>query len=138
MKSTCAFTAAAFLFAASAINGCAARTPGPASVILALGQQGRIGSVMLRPVKVLEDSRCPVDAVCVWAGRLRVNAVLTSAGKSRTIEFASDKWDDAVAEGVSLLGACPAQHRDGTIAPGDYRFVFVAGGTDPARSITGC
>lgn len=33
--------------------------------------------LQLRFVSVLEDSRCPIDVVCVWAGDARAHLVLT-------------------------------------------------------------
>lgn len=33
--------------------------------------------------QVLEDSRCPADAICVWAGTARLKAWLRAAGEPR-------------------------------------------------------
>lgn len=35
-----------------------------------LNEDIRVGGLLLRPVRVTEDSRCPANANCVWAGRL--------------------------------------------------------------------
>jgi hypothetical protein len=39
-----------------------------------LGEATRAGPLTVRPIKVVEDSRCPINARCVWAGRLIVRA----------------------------------------------------------------
>jgi hypothetical protein len=32
------------------------------------------GGLTVRPIAVIEDSRCPGDVTCIWAGRLRIRA----------------------------------------------------------------
>lgn len=34
------------------------------------------GGLTIRPLSLIEDSRCPADVVCVWAGRLRLRALV--------------------------------------------------------------
>lgn len=34
--------------------------------------------------KVVADSRCPVDAECVWAGRVEIELTFTNSGSSQT------------------------------------------------------
>lgn len=38
------------------------------------------GGVSVRVLELIEDSRCPVNVTCIWAGRLRVRASITGAG----------------------------------------------------------
>ncbi|MGE0443503.1 MAG: hypothetical protein AB7S39_23710 [Gemmatimonadales bacterium] len=44
----------------------------PASITLRLGREAVIGSTAIRFHEVLEDSRCPIDGVCIWAGNAKV------------------------------------------------------------------
>jgi hypothetical protein len=37
--------------------------------------------VRVTPLEVLEDSRCPIDATCVWAGRVRVRVAVSGMGE---------------------------------------------------------
>jgi hypothetical protein len=39
------------------------------------------GGLIVRPLEVLEDSRCPQNARCVWAGRLRLRVAVDGAGE---------------------------------------------------------
>jgi hypothetical protein len=39
------------------------------------------GGLRVRPVAVIEDSRCPQNARCVWAGRLRLRVAVEAAGE---------------------------------------------------------
>ena len=43
------------------------------------------GGLRVRPLEVLEDSRCPQNARCVWAGRLRLRVSVEGVGE-RDIE----------------------------------------------------
>ena len=42
------------------------------SVTASFGRAVRINDMALRPVAVVQDSRCPANANCVWAGPLIV------------------------------------------------------------------
>ena len=65
--------------AALALAGCAAgpQIAGPGAVEARLGATARLGDVAVRPIAVVEDSRCPRDVQCVWAGRLRLRAAIS-------------------------------------------------------------
>jgi len=50
----------------------------PAGVVLArLGETAQLGGTSVRPIAVVEDSRCPSDVTCVWAGRLRLRVAIS-------------------------------------------------------------
>ena len=48
------------------------------------GQVADVDGLGVRPLAVLEDSRCPATVHCVWAGRLRVRAEVTGGGWRET------------------------------------------------------
>ncbi len=50
-----------------------------------LGETVRLGDLSVRPIAVLEDSRCPSDVQCVWAGRLRLRAAISGVGETELI-----------------------------------------------------
>lgn len=41
-----------------------------------IGETKNFGSVSIKPISVEEDSRCPANANCVWAGRVRVKILV--------------------------------------------------------------
>jgi hypothetical protein len=53
----------------------------PGTVTVHLNEEVRIGDMFVRPVEVLEDSRCPVDVTCVWAGRVRLRVAVSGSGE---------------------------------------------------------
>ena len=46
----------------------------------ALGELAVLDGIGVRPLEVLEDSRCPASVQCVWAGRVRIRAEVSGAG----------------------------------------------------------
>lgn len=54
----------------------------PGVVAAAIGQTADLGQgLRVRPLEVFEDSRCPQNARCVWAGRLRLRVAVEGAGE---------------------------------------------------------
>jgi hypothetical protein len=53
----------------------------PGVVAVRLNETADLGEgLRVRPLEVLEDSRCPQNARCVWAGRLRVRVNVEGVG----------------------------------------------------------
>lgn len=52
----------------------------PATVTLAVGEDRHVHGVTVRFGAVKNDSRCPSDVQCVWAGDAEVDLVLTPDG----------------------------------------------------------
>src|SRR6476620_8652726 len=76
MKAPLVFAAASALCFAP-LGACAtvSNTPDsawPAETPVPFGQAVRVGALTATPIKVVEDSRGPMNARCVWAGRLAV------------------------------------------------------------------
>ncbi|MEQ1498017.1 MAG: hypothetical protein ABL914_05100 [Novosphingobium sp.] len=89
-----------------------------------LGQKANLGGPVVTVMKVLEDSRCPMEARCAWAGRVRLRVRIQLGSGTRLSELASDQ-PLPVADGtLELLGTMPPRSTQRTIAPGDYRFAL--------------
>ncbi len=54
---------------------------------ISIGQTGRLSSVglFITSKEVLEDSRCPVDVVCVWAGNAKVSLEVKQENRAAQI-----------------------------------------------------
>jgi len=105
-------------------------TPPPDSAPLtyaALGQTVSVGGPRITPLAVLEDSRCPMNARCVWAGQLRLRLRIDS-GRGGTVELTSGK-PITVADGtLELVEVRPDKvaggDNHGALDPSAYRFGF--------------
>lgn len=82
-------TALGITLLAAALCGCATNGIGPvraASYTLLPGQSVEVARNATITYESYSDSRCPVDAHCIWAGELILHFELQGAGK--TEEFA--------------------------------------------------
>jgi hypothetical protein len=75
--------------------------------------------------RVTEDSRCPVNVTCVWAGNAVVRLSIRHAGETRpTIELHTTTAGkrEAVVDGVrlQLVQLAPARTEGSTIPPDQY------------------
>jgi hypothetical protein len=91
---------------------------------VALGQAVRVGSVVVTPLDLVEDSRCPVNARCVWAGRLVINARIDGPGWRETVPLELGKPSVVRGAPVTLTSGEPGKVA-GAETPNDaYRFDF--------------
>ena len=89
-----------------------------------LGETAYVNGPSVRPDRVIEDSRCPIDVQCVQAGRVRIAATIIGADRKDQVELTLGK-PLPVADGMlTLLSAAPQQRSGQQIAPGTYRFTF--------------
>lgn len=114
----------ATLLGLAALGACASTgaTKGP----VRLGQTADVNGPQVRANRVIEDSRCPVDAQCVWAGRLIVRATVLSGRSTRQVDLTLGA-PVAIADGkLTLVEAVPDRRtakQDSKPLP--YRFTFV-------------
>ncbi|ODP38261.1 hypothetical protein [Sphingomonas turrisvirgatae] len=99
--------------------------PAPPSTSVGLHQWRQLAGKRLRADKVVEDSRCPMNARCVWAGRTTVKVTLRDGARSRTanvtlgeaIPFAGGRLALVSVSPERMAGAQPRR-------PAPYRFTF--------------
>lgn len=86
-------------------------------VIEARGERIHIDSVK-------DDSRCPVDVQCIWAGTVHVAVTVDGGlGTSKTILEPNMPYTTE-ANTITLTGVAPAPVSSQTIAEGDYLLTF--------------
>lgn len=80
----------------------------------------------LRFAEVLEDSRCPLYANCIWEGQVRIKLELIRSGKPLTLEFTRKGQETKplteVIDGLRLtvLSVSPYPEAGKTIKPEEY------------------
>ena len=61
------------------------------------------GGVRIKFVELVDDSRCPVDTNCVWAGNAKIKVQVTRNGKSKVLELNTmNKGGDPVFAGYKF------------------------------------
>jgi hypothetical protein len=109
------------------VGGCASTPPPPSGDGIArarLGETVRVDGPKVTPLAVIEDSRCPADVQCVWAGRVRISARIDLSSGSQTRELTLGQPQQVADGSLTLVEATPTKRSRETIEPGDYRFGF--------------
>ena len=110
---------------ALALAACATVPPASARPTAGLGQSARISDVAVRPISLIEDSRCPARVQCIWAGRVRILAQISAHGKRATRREMILGEPIAIDQGkLMLIAAEPAKIAPGSTNPRAYRFTF--------------
>ena len=124
---------AAFTFPSALLLSACATTAGaplPDGSEVALGQKAYVDGPLVQPVEVVEDSRCPTNVRCVWAGRVRVKMLwIRGNGEKQPFEVTLGEPAQLADGHFTLESVRPEKRTDTMIKPGDYRFSFrFAGG----------
>jgi hypothetical protein len=85
-----------------------------------LGEAVYVNGPRVKPVELLEDSRCPADVQCVWAGTVKI--AVEFGGPKQRMELELGKPVDAADGSLELVEVRPASHSTAPIARSDYRF----------------
>jgi hypothetical protein len=109
---------------ALALTGCATIPPAEAGPTAGLGQIAAGNGLTIRPIKVIEDSRCPAAVNCVWAGRLTVRARMNGPGWTQIRDFELDVPQAVDQYRVTLISAEPQKQAGAETDPRSYRFTF--------------
>lgn len=78
----------------------------------------------ITPLEVVEDSRCPVDVVCIQAGTVRVRARVENESGSVTEIFKLQSPVITQMATIEMVKVAPEPRSQRTITPLEYRFFF--------------
>lgn len=120
--------AIATLVAAVALSACAttplAGTPVRRDGLATIGQSTRVGALVVTPQAVIEDSRCQINARCVWAGRLVLKSRIDGAGWRETVNLTLGELYATHGTGLALVSAEPGKLAGATPSPPASLFGF--------------
>ena len=121
-----------YIFVIMAFSWLSAVSAGPAKVpidkefSLGIGQTANIEreKFFIKFKAVLEDSRCPVNVVCVWAGNGKVEfEVLDIDGQNKTVTLNTEEEPRATTQKghkLTLISLNPPRIDGVSISPEDY------------------
>ena len=120
------------LAALVSLGGCAVIPDGgqvplaaaPEGYQVGIGRPVQVGSVVVTPRKLVEDSRCPVNARCVWAGRVIVRTQIDGDGWRDTTNLTLGELYETHGVPVRLVSATPERTTDSEPDETRYRFAF--------------
>ena len=112
----------------TSLGGCAtvpvAPTAWPAETPVPIGQAVQVGGMIVTPVKVVEDSRCPMNARCVWAGRLVVQTRIDGKSWRETANLTLGQIYTTHNQMLALAAVRPEKTTDHRIRSREYRFTY--------------
>ena len=113
------------LLPAVALAACASVPVGSAGSTAAIGETAIVGGLRVRPVELLEDSRCPANVQCIWAGRVRVLVDISRGdGAQQQRDLTQGEPQNIDWGWMTLLQVAPPKKELGSIDPRIYRFTF--------------
>lgn len=97
---------------------------------LAPGERAAFGqpaALEVEFVRVVEDSRCPSDTTCVWAGEVKVQlSIHSGASETSSQEIVAGQHADVDGYRVRVLNVQPEPVSTSKIAPEEYRVTLLA------------
>lgn len=127
---TSRFATLSICLAASAACATSEERPAPpgcrSADCVAIGEMQRLAAdLVVTPLEVIEDSRCPIEAECVWSGRVVLRSQLDLGHETITTNL--DSIEPLTINGGTLTIAEVAPEMSNKwipIQPEDYRFGF--------------
>ena len=88
------------------------------------GQTAYVDGPTVTPLELLEDSRCPKEVNCVWAGQVRIKVRVAGGSWTKEMELVNAKPVHVADGALTLIGITPEKSQDTAISLSDYRFHF--------------
>lgn len=108
-----------------ALAGCATVQAAPRTDgVAAIGESTRVADLIVTPQAVIEDSRCPENVRCIWAGRIIVRALASGEAVRETLDLTLGEPVDIAGGRLALVSALPEKNADADMPFVDYRFAF--------------
>lgn len=95
------------------------------SVTLSIGEvAGFKDGLSIRPINVLEDSRCPVDVQCIQAGTVRISLKTSVNEQSSVKELKLGESVTVNGDRITFVSATPERNKQSSPAFNTYRLTF--------------
>lgn len=109
-----------------ALAACVTVPTASASPTATFGQAAMVGPLRVTPLKVLEDSRCPINARCVWAGRLILRTFIRGPNIRETRDLTLGEPQPIAGGRLSLVAAEPGKMAgaEGNLPANRFTFEF--------------
>jgi hypothetical protein len=98
--------------------------PQPAGYAVPLNQPVRVGGIIVTPKKLVEDSRCPMNARCIWAGRVVVKTRIAGEGWADTADVTLGEPYGTHGRVIALVSVRPEKTTGSETGASEYRFVY--------------
>jgi hypothetical protein len=103
---------------------CPAADATSATIRTTVGQKMTGLNVALTPIEVTDDSRCPRDVQCIWAGTVKVRTKIESGLGTSEMVLELGQPVTTEAEEITLTEVTPGKVAGEEIPVSSYRFTF--------------
>ncbi|HEY6814919.1 MAG TPA: hypothetical protein VI168_05215 [Croceibacterium sp.] len=113
-----------------ALLAACATTPPPFAAegsIIAISDGVHVGRLVAVPQVLLEDSRCPMNARCVWAGRVVLSTRIYGPDFDETVPLTLGEPHALHGTSITLTSAQPEKMAGEDTPVPNYRFGFEGG-----------
>lgn len=94
-------------------------------ITLGVGEKGKVGDVSIILNAVTQDSRCPADVQCIWAGAVSLNVTLSDTLHSETVDISSAETPRIFGENeISIVSIVPPSRSKKEILKSEYKITF--------------
>lgn len=95
-----------------------------ATIKTTIGQKMTALGVTITPRDVVDDSRCPSDVQCIWAGTAHVKSTVSTSAGSTDVVFELGHPETVGGYMITLTELTPGKQSGEEIPDSAYRFVF--------------
>jgi hypothetical protein len=99
-------------------------TPVTTSYTTSIGQVAGSAFLNITPFEIVEESRCPIDVLCIHAGTVRVKAHVFHSGTTTDEIFGLNNPVTIASTSINLVQVLPLPQSKVKITPASYRFTF--------------
>ncbi len=95
-----------------------------ATIRTTMGQVMSGLNVSITPRQVVDDSRCPTDVQCIWAGTVHVRVTIKTPKSTADVTLEIGKPIEKDGYTITFTELTPGKNSGETIPDSSYRFVF--------------
>jgi hypothetical protein len=106
------------------LASCATVPSAQAGPTAALGGTAYTNGLKVQPLAVVEDSRCPTNVQCVWAGRLVVRSEVHGGSWRKILDLELGKPQQVADGALTLIAVTPEKVAGTNTEPLAYHFTF--------------
>lgn len=94
-------------------------------VLVKIDEEVQNNGVFIKPLEVVEDSRCPLDVQCIWAGTTKVRVNLRDGWRKEETVITLGSPVEFAGNSVELLNVFPSPYSKSFIPKAEYSFHFL-------------